>query len=70
MNAILGGLSLAVSLLFGVLTVAFIFNGLRRLYKGKGGGARDVLFVTLLSLLTGVLIVVQMLDVVNQITSH
>jgi hypothetical protein len=67
-NAIVSGLSLAASIIFGTLTVAFILNGLRQLYKRRGGGAREIVVVTLLSLLTGVLILVQLADVLNQIT--
>jgi hypothetical protein len=70
MNAIVSGLSLAASLIFGVLTVIFILSGLRQLYKPGGGGARGILFITLLSLVTGALVLVQLVGVVSQIAPN
>ncbi len=70
MNAILNGLSLGASLLFGALTVIFILSGLRRLYKRGGQGARVMVVITLLSVLTGALVVWQLVDVVNQLAPH
>ncbi len=69
MNEIVAGFSLIASLVFGTLTVIFIFNGLRQLYK-RGGGAGGIIFVTALSLLTSALILWQVVDMLGQVAPH
>jgi hypothetical protein len=61
---------LVASLVCGVLTIIFILNGLRQLYRGSKGGAIRVIFITLLSLVTGVLVTWQLVDVVTQLAAN
>ncbi len=57
---------LVIALLSGVLTLGFIFHGLRQLRATDGRmGARTLLITSLLSLLTGILTIWQLIEVVQ-----
>jgi hypothetical protein len=70
MSDILNVIVLVASLICGVLTIIFILNGLRRLYQGSKGGAQTLVFIALLSLITGALVLWQLVDVVNQLAAN
>jgi hypothetical protein len=61
MNTVL----LLVGLLSGVLTLGFMLLGLRQFRAGGSNGARTIVITSLLSLLTGILTIWQLVEVLQ-----